>query len=327
MTRRRLPVLVAVAIVAFTVISSAGAGGAPSIAFRPSSNVYGPIGSGTTASKTFTLTNSGGVATGALKVSLTGASAFSKTADTCTAASLGPKKTCSVTVQYAPTTDGASDSGTLTATSKKPAATASASLTGSSTAASADISLGYNPVGDFPANVFIASAGPAAATVSVFVSGVTSIGAAASVFQVTGDAATGFTVTTVDPIAAGEAEGFYITGTVKAGAYAEVSASSAPDPDSTPNNQVPLEDDYVVVPGSATQSQFDCASYSGTFATGTGLTLWTCNGWLSTSLSDFNSKATTLGLTDCIGLDGGTAADGAQTPPDAAGAADTTCAA
>ena len=77
-------------------------------------------------------------ATGALKVSLTGSSAFSITADTCTARSLGPKKSCSVTVQYAPTTAGSSDTGTLTAMSKKPAASASASLTGSTNGSECD---------------------------------------------------------------------------------------------------------------------------------------------------------------------------------------------
>jgi hypothetical protein len=207
--RRRLTVFAAVAVVAFTVISSAGAGGAPSIAFSPSSGVYGPIDSGTTASQTFTLTNSGGAATGALTVSLTGASAFSTTADTCTAASLGPQKSCSVTVQYAPTSEGASESATLSVMGKKSAAVASASLTGASTS-----------------------------------------------------------------------------------------------------------------PPTYATSRADCESFGGTFSTGTGATLWTCNGWLFTSLiQDFNAKVSTLG-TDCTADDGGSSADSENT---GAVTANTTC--
>src|SRR6478672_5876025 len=92
----RLAVLVALGFVAVAVlVQSAGAGSAPSIAFSPNSNSYGTIDSGTTASKNFTLKNNGGSATGALTVSVSGSAAFSKTADTCTAVSLGPKKTCS----------------------------------------------------------------------------------------------------------------------------------------------------------------------------------------------------------------------------------------
>jgi hypothetical protein len=160
----------------------------PATAFSPSSYDYGTIDAGTTASKTFTLTNSGGSATGALSVSLTGSSAFSVTADTCTARSLGPRKSCSVTVRYAPTTAGASDSATLRASGKKPAAVATASLTGASTA----------PVG---------------------------------------------------------------------------------------------------------QSQPDCASFGGTYATGTGSTLWTCNDWATSSREDFEAKDNTL-ASDCS-ADGG----------------------
>jgi hypothetical protein len=134
--QRHLLVLgVLVAAVGFLLLPAAGsAGGKPSIAFAPGSHDFGTIDKNTTASQTFVLKNTGGSATGALMISLPG-SAFSKTADTCSATSLGPKKQCSVTVQYAPTTDGSNDTGTLTAQSKKPAAVATASLTGKSTAA------------------------------------------------------------------------------------------------------------------------------------------------------------------------------------------------
>jgi hypothetical protein len=66
-----------------------------------------------------------------LTVALSESSAFTKTADGCAATSLGPGKSCSVTVQYAPSAAGASDSATLAASSKKPAASASLTLTGS----------------------------------------------------------------------------------------------------------------------------------------------------------------------------------------------------
>jgi hypothetical protein len=159
--------------------------------------------------QTFTLTNSGGAATGAMTVSLTGASAFSTTADTCTAGSLGPNKSCSVTVQYAPTSEGASESATLSVMGKKSAAVASASLTGAS-------------------------------------------------------------------------------------------ASSPTYP----------------------TSQADCESFGGTFSTGTGATLWTCNGWLFTSLiQDFNTKRSRLG-TDCVDDDRGSSADSGNT---GAVTANTTC--
>src|SRR5947209_7199025 len=56
------------------------------------------------SSQAFTLTNAGSSATSALKIALTTltsrSSAFTKAADTCTGTSLGPKKSCSVTVTY-----------------------------------------------------------------------------------------------------------------------------------------------------------------------------------------------------------------------------------
>ena len=121
------------AALALTVgVAAALGGGAPSIAFTPGSKDFGTIDKNTTASQTFVLKNTGGSGTGALTVSLTGSSAFSKTTDGCTATALGPKKQCSVTVKYAPTTDASSDTGTLTASSKKPVAVATATLTGKS---------------------------------------------------------------------------------------------------------------------------------------------------------------------------------------------------
>lgn len=115
---------------------SAGAGGSPSIAWSPSGSYdYGAVTPGQTASKTFTLTNSGGSATGMLSVSLSGsgATAFSITSNTCGGTALGKGKSCAVTVRFAPTTAGQSYSATLTATGKKPPSNASITLTGSGT--------------------------------------------------------------------------------------------------------------------------------------------------------------------------------------------------
>jgi hypothetical protein len=39
---------------------------------------------------------------------------------------------------------------------------------------------------------------------------------------------------------------------------------------------------YTTNPNPFPQSKNDCESHGGTFATGTGLTLWSCNGWLIT---------------------------------------------
>ena len=99
----------------------------PSIAgYPPSSGLYnfGTLDVGTTASQIFTLTNIGGTASGALTISL-GAEAgvFTKTADTCTGISLGPGKSCSVTVQYSPSGVRIIDGAVMDATNsnkKKP---------------------------------------------------------------------------------------------------------------------------------------------------------------------------------------------------------------
>src|SRR6266540_1721289 len=130
-------IVAAGAAAAALLVPAAGQGaGAPALAWSPATNGaydYGTVTVGQTASQTFTLTNSGGSATGILTVALSGSSAFTKTADGCTATSLGPRRSCSVTVRYGPTTPGQSDSATLTASGKKPAASAGLTLTGAST--------------------------------------------------------------------------------------------------------------------------------------------------------------------------------------------------
>lgn len=83
---------------------------------------------GQTASQTFTLTNAGGRASGTITVGLTGSSAFTITSYGCTGRSLGPKMSCGVTVEYAPTANSESDSATLTANGEH--VSASLTLTG-----------------------------------------------------------------------------------------------------------------------------------------------------------------------------------------------------
>lgn len=135
-----------VVVAAFGVLLSPGAARAaqmPSLAWSPAGG-FGTldVGAGQTSkSITFTLTNSGGAATGALSISLTGASAFKITANSCTGTSLGPGKKCSVTVRYTQAAAGQSNTATLTATSTKPAATTHLTLSG----ATGSPSLSWSP--------------------------------------------------------------------------------------------------------------------------------------------------------------------------------------
>ncbi len=94
---------------------------------------YGTVDPGTTSSQTFTLTNWGGRGSGPVPVTLTGSPAFAITDDGCNGG-LGPGKSCTVTVAYAPTGAGQADAATLLVDGKQ--ATASLALTGASTAAS-----------------------------------------------------------------------------------------------------------------------------------------------------------------------------------------------
>jgi len=64
--------------------------------------------SGTSASQTFTVANSGGESTGALATNLTGVNPadFVITSDTCTATTLAPAATCTVDIEFSPTSAG-----------------------------------------------------------------------------------------------------------------------------------------------------------------------------------------------------------------------------
>jgi hypothetical protein len=122
--------LTATALLACWAGAAAAKSRAPVLSFSPSPYDYGAVTSGQTVSRTFRLTNSGGSAAAPL-ITVTGSSAFAvnPTRDTCSATVLRPGKACTVEVRFAPTNAGKA-SATLTAASKKPAATATDTLTG-----------------------------------------------------------------------------------------------------------------------------------------------------------------------------------------------------
>ena len=159
-----------VGVLAATSTAGAGHSRAPSLAFSPSTYSYGSVAVGDTASHVFTLTNSGGSGSAVLRLApLSPTSTPFRTAnDHCSATSLGPRKFCSVTVIFAPTSPGL-DTATLTATSKK-GATAALRLVGTG-AQQADLSVAKTVsdstpnVGDTVSfTVTLANAGPDAAT-------------------------------------------------------------------------------------------------------------------------------------------------------------------
>src|SRR5262249_51249659 len=79
---------------------------------------FGSVPVGQTPSYTFTLSNTGGMSSGTIMVTLAGSAAFSITGDGCTGRALGGGNSCNVTVQHAPiNTNG--DTGTLTATGER----------------------------------------------------------------------------------------------------------------------------------------------------------------------------------------------------------------
>ena len=105
------------------------------LAFTPSRHDYGQVTAGQTAAQTFTLASTGGKASRALTVTLSESAAFTITADTCSGTSLGPGKSCTVTVRFAPAGTGTA-AATLTAANNKKAVLATDSLTGTGASAS-----------------------------------------------------------------------------------------------------------------------------------------------------------------------------------------------
>jgi Ca2+-binding RTX toxin-like protein len=103
------------------------------LTFSPSPYDFGSVVLGKTGAQTFTLTNTGG-SPAAPVITLGGSSDFAVAAmsDMCTATVLEPGDSCTVAVQFPPTASGAV-TASLKATSKKPAATATDSLSGTGT--------------------------------------------------------------------------------------------------------------------------------------------------------------------------------------------------
>src|SRR6185437_9230526 len=131
---RRVAAATVAAAAVVAALAAAGPAAAkakpPALAFTPSSYDYTQVTTGQTASHTFILTNTGKRASGALRLRLAGAAAFSITGNTCSRKSLRPGKSCTVRVRFAPTSSG-TVTATLTAVGKKkPAATATVVLTG-----------------------------------------------------------------------------------------------------------------------------------------------------------------------------------------------------
>jgi hypothetical protein len=120
---------VAVALVA----PAAGEPANVALAWSPSGSIdYGTLDAarGQTASQTFTLSNADRRNSGVVEVALSGSSTFAITADGCSGKRLTRRKSCSVTVTYAPTANG-NHSATLVASSPI-AESASVALTGKS---------------------------------------------------------------------------------------------------------------------------------------------------------------------------------------------------
>ena len=131
--RRRIAAAGAAGALAAAMVAAAAgpaaAGGPPVLAFTPSPFDYGPVTPGQTATETFTLANTGGSASGMTTIALSGSAEFTITAQRCPGVGLGPGMTCTVTVQFAPSTGG-TVTARLTATSKKASATDSLTGTG-----------------------------------------------------------------------------------------------------------------------------------------------------------------------------------------------------
>ena len=108
-------------------VASAAAGPAV-LAFQPAPYDFGQVSVGERPEQTFSLGNTGGRASGALTFRVSGSAAFTIITDTCPP-SLGPGRSCAVSVRFAPTATGTVEA-TLTAANKRQTVTATDPLTG-----------------------------------------------------------------------------------------------------------------------------------------------------------------------------------------------------
>jgi hypothetical protein len=134
-------------------VSLSGTGaGAGSLSITPATNDYGPVPVGSTsAPATFTVTNKGNTATGAVTVALSGSDAkqFAPSSDLCSGKPLAPLGSCTVAVIASPTSPG-SKAATLTAQAAGESGTATASLSANALAGPTFVinppSYGFGPV-------------------------------------------------------------------------------------------------------------------------------------------------------------------------------------
>jgi hypothetical protein len=163
---RLIRIFIGVAVVGtLLVVAATGfAGGPPSLGWSPSSGGgfdYGSVQVGKDSSQTFTLENSGGSASAAITATLTGSSSFSITDDSCTGTSNGPGKSCTVTVDYAPTASAGTETATLNAKGRKAAADANITLTGRGVlvfVASGPAARGISPANENPSHAALSTA-------------------------------------------------------------------------------------------------------------------------------------------------------------------------
>jgi hypothetical protein len=173
----------------------------PAIAWSPATNGtfdYGTVDVGDAESQTFALTNSGRSATGMLTIALDGGAEFSITEDACSGTALGPRKSCTVTVQYAPTTPGQT-TAMLAANGIRPPASASITLTGTG-ASTGTQTFSYTGA----AQTFTVPNGVTRITATV-------VGAAANVIGLGGF---GEEVVATLPVTSGETLNIYVGGSV-----------------------------------------------------------------------------------------------------------------
>src|SRR6266702_4403590 len=103
--RQPSPVLVVWLVALFAAVGAQATPPPPALAFTPSTDGtydFGAVQPGQSGSQEFTLTNSGGTASAALTIALSGSPAFTTAEDACSATSLGPGKSCGVTVEFSP---------------------------------------------------------------------------------------------------------------------------------------------------------------------------------------------------------------------------------
>ena len=124
--------------------SLSGNGAAPAnLTISPTSHDFGNIQTGTNSpSRAFTVTNSGGVPSGAISTSLNGADAgqFARSADNCDGQALAAGTSCTLSATFSPSSVGGKSASLQAGAS--PGSTASAPLSGSGAASAANLQVG-----------------------------------------------------------------------------------------------------------------------------------------------------------------------------------------